>query len=164
MNHHDLVAPVEELRQHVPARCIDGGVADDHDGQTAVGAVVEPGEDHGKSQGPHEIAAEALPRRSQRSAQVDARVPREHRACGPESIEATLQPGKCETAPAHLLEKTDDDQRRQEGAASSAQVCVRAAPLRHRRPVATASAAATAAITRDRAARSRTRSDAVASG
>jgi hypothetical protein len=37
-----LIAVAYELGQHEPARCINGGVANDHDWQAAVGAVVEP--------------------------------------------------------------------------------------------------------------------------
>jgi hypothetical protein len=51
---------------------------------------------------------------------------------GPESVEATLQPGKGKPAPAHLLEKSDDDHRRQEGEDNSPHICVRTAP-EHRR-------------------------------
>jgi hypothetical protein len=43
---HDLIAGAGELRQHEPARGVNGRVAHDHDWQAAVCAVLEPRKDH----------------------------------------------------------------------------------------------------------------------
>src|SRR5215213_1301934 len=44
--------------------------------------------------------------------------------CRPESVETMLQPGKRETAPAHLLEQSNDDDRRDQSYTNAQPVCI----------------------------------------
>src|SRR5829696_4649860 len=64
--------------------------------------------------------------------------------CRPEGIETTLQPRKRETAPAHLLKQSNDDDRREQSYTDPQPICV-GPTFGAGAPVATVSAAATAA-------------------
>src|SRR5829696_5697250 len=64
--------------------------------------------------------------------------------CRPEGIETTLQPRKRETAPAHLLKQSNDDDHREQSYTDPQPICV-GPTFGAGAPVATVSAAATAA-------------------
>ena len=73
---------------------IDDGMADDHDGQNGVRAVVEPCQDYGLGENPQRVAAAALQMSCESSVRVDARAPKGRQAPrGPEGAEARLQCG-----------------------------------------------------------------------
>jgi len=71
---HHLIILIGELGQHEPVGRIDDDMANDHDGQNGVRAVVEPCQDYELGQNPQRIAAGSAAMSGQRSVRVDARA------------------------------------------------------------------------------------------
>jgi hypothetical protein len=76
MNHHATwYLLTSEFGQHEPACRVDGSMANDHDRQASVGAVVVPGQNHRFCQNPNE-KLERRPLTRVRDQLADAREPR----------------------------------------------------------------------------------------